>query len=121
VKGIRIVALLASLVVATAGLFAGAAQAGSGDVLTYNFEGCTGPAGTPSSFAAVRQEGAGGSFRLLDGSAIFVGLVFYDVTTGTGFSPPGLLSSGTVTVTCLAISPISGHTLVIGGFLAPPR
>lgn len=119
-KGARIVALLASLVVATAGLFAGAAQAGPSNVLTYEFEGCIGPAGAPSSFTAVREEPAAGSgFRLVDGSAIFVGLVFFDVTTGTGFRPPGLLSNGNVTVTCLAVSPISGDLLVIGGFLAP--
>ncbi len=116
-KRIRMVALLATLSLAS--LNVGVAQADSSNLLTYSFESCIGPAGAPSSFTAVREDpSAGSAFRLLDGSAIFVGLVFFDVNTGTGFSPPGLLSSGTVTVTCLTISPISGDVLVIGGFLA---
>ena len=112
------IALLTSMLLATAGLLAGAAQADPSTVLTYSFTGCTGPA--PSSFDAVREERASGSgFRLTSGEAIFVVLVFRDLVTGTAFSPPGIDVSGVATVTCMVESPISGDTLQLSGFLAP--
>ena len=93
------------------------AQHRNDPTLTYDFYDCTGPA--PSSFTAVRDYWSAGSFDLTDGTAIFVGLIFFDIDTGSEFSPPGLDVSGNVTVSCYVTSPISGDTLLIEGFLTP--
>jgi hypothetical protein len=86
---------------------------------TYFFD-CSGPAGTPTSFYAVREAGSVGSgYHLTDGTAIFVVVIFDDVTSGVSFSPPGLSQSGNVTTTCTVTSSISGDTLLLSGFLTP--
>jgi len=117
------VARLACVSLAAAGVMitiGGTAQAdpANGGTTTVSFFDCTGPPGTPSGFIAVRESGGSG-FLLRDGTAVFVGLIFDDVTTGQAFSPQGLSSSGNVTTTCTAINSVSGDTVLVSGFLAP--
>src|SRR5258708_38268594 len=40
--------------------------------LTYEFTNCSGPAGTPEAFAAVKQPGSAAALHLGDGGGIFV-------------------------------------------------
>lgn len=72
---------------------------------TYDFYGCVGPAGTPSSFTAHKTSlppvtgapvSAAAAFRLSDGSGVFVVLSFGD----ENFSPPGIGVAGNATTTC---------------------
>jgi hypothetical protein len=87
--------------------------------LTYHFFDCTGPAGTPSSFAAVRQA-AGDAWLLTNGTGIYVIQGVVDETTATTYHfPPGLSQSGKPTVTCTEIGPITGHTFLTVGFFTP--
>ena len=93
-------------VVASASAVAGAlpATAAAADPsppasLTYAFTGCTGPAGTPAAFDAVKQPGGAAGLRLTDGSAVFVLMEAVDAATGTVlFATPGLLHNGLPTV-----------------------
>jgi hypothetical protein len=98
----------------------GAARAdpNNGGTTTTSFFNCTGPPGTPSSFTAARQSGGSG-FHLSDGTAVFVGVIFADLTTGQAFSPPGLSSSGNVTTICTAMSATTGDMVQVSGFLTP--
>ena len=110
-------AACASIVAAT---FAGSARAI--DTSVYTFYDCDGPAGTPSTFTAVKTRLPGASpngvaaaaaFRLTDGSAIFVVLSF-----GQGnFSPPGIDHSGNAVVTCSVDTAVG--TFEFSGLLAP--
>lgn len=112
----RFVAPFVCAAVVVVGMTVGSARGGT--TLTYEFTGCTSPA--PSSFDAVRiDQSSGSGFRLTSGEAIFVVLVFRDLTTNTEFNPPGVAVSGVATVTCTVISPISGDTLEYSGFLRP--
>ena len=101
-------------------VLSGTAQAdpNNGGTTTTSFFNCTGPPGTPPSFTAARESGGSG-FHLSDGTAVFVGVIFADLTTGRAFSPPGLSSSGNVTTICTAISPITHDTVQVSGFLTP--
>lgn len=88
----------------------------------YDFYGCVGPAGTPTSFTAHKTSlpsaagapvSAAAAFRLTDGSAVFVVLSF-----GEGnFSPPGIGVAGNATVTC-SVDTSSG-TFEFSGMLVP--
>jgi hypothetical protein len=91
------------------------------DTSVYTFYDCDGPAGTPTTFTAVKTRlpsAAGGvsaaaAFRLTDGSAIFVVLSF-----GEGnFSPPGIGHSGNAVVTCSVDTAVG--TFDFSGLLAP--
>jgi len=103
-----------------AAAFTGSAVAA--DLSTYTFYDCDGPAGTPSSFTAVKTRlpaaspngvAAAAAFRLTDGSAIFVVLSF-----GEGnFSPPGIGQSGNAVVTCSVDTAVG--TFDFSGLLAP--
>lgn len=86
---------------------------------TYTFSDCVGPAGTPSSFTAVKTalpEATGvpassaSAFRLDDGT-VFVVLSFGDT-----FTPPGVPTSGQATVAC-TVSP-GNATPYYSGFFA---
>ena len=85
----------------------------------WSFGDCTGPPGTPSSFTASHAASSGAAFRLRDGTATFVALIFVDVTAGKEFHPPGHDSTGAVTATCTVVNPFSGHTLRLSGFFTP--
>ena len=93
-------------------------------VETYDFYGCVGPAGTPTSFTASKTSlpgaargpvAAAAAFRLDDGSAVFVVLSF-----GAGnFSPPGIAVAGNATTTC-SVSTSDG-TFEFSGILVPDK
>lgn len=100
----------------SAGSASGAAQPG-----TYKFHDCVGPAGTPSNFTAVKEYSsptshngvsAALSFRLTDGSGVFVVHAFDGVTTGKG------IPASQLTTTCLVdFAPPEG-TLPVMGFIS---
>jgi hypothetical protein len=90
--------------------------------LTFDFYDCTGPAGTPSQFSAVRVSSLSSTlaFQLTDGRGIFVVLLFRDETAGVDVRPtfaPGLVANSVVT--CSAVGPLLGHQLTVSGFFAP--
>jgi hypothetical protein len=88
--------------------------------LNFDFYACTGPAGTPAQFSAVRVSSSSSSlaFHLLDGRGIFVALQFRDETVGIDTRPifaPGL--AGNAVVTCSAVGRLFGHQLTVSGFI----
>ena len=99
-----------------------AAVAASRPPATYDFYDCVGPAGTPSTFTAVKtavppQTGhpvsAAAAFRFVDDSAVFIVLSF----GAGGFSPPGIDVSGNANTTCSVA--IDGEVWAFSGVLAP--
>jgi hypothetical protein len=101
-----------------AGSASGAAQPG-----TYSFHDCVGPAGTPSSFTAVKEYpdprsrngvSAALSFRLTDGTGVFVVEAFDGVTIAPG------IPAAKLTTTCLADFAQPVGTLPVSGFIAGP-
>jgi hypothetical protein len=124
----RFLAALAcvSAVAATTVAVAHADPANFGTV-TWTFTDCTGPAGTPTTFDAVRQEfttpdgaivGMPAIFLLNDGTAMFnpfsVTVVGDGSATNTGFTHNGLLL-----VACNTTSPVTGTQYIFTGFLTP--
>jgi hypothetical protein len=90
--------------------------------LTFELYDCTGPAGTPSQFSAVRVSSLSSTlaFELADERGIFVVLLFRDKTAGIDIRPtfaPGLVANAVVT--CSAVGPLLGHQLTVSGFFAP--
>jgi len=118
---IRGLVVAASVVVLTATTLAVAAGA-EADTRTYLFYDCSGPAGTPVSFTAVKTAipeatakltSSAAAFRLVDHSGIYNVLSF-----GEGnFSPPGISSSAAGRVVC-SVDFTIGTTQVTGN-LAP--
>lgn len=96
--------------------------AGAAEPRSYSFHDCVGPAGTPTSFTAVKEQlpasaahgvSAGVAFRLSDGSGVFIALEFGGTTIGNG------IPVGQLTTTCqVDFAPPAG-TLSVSGFLAP--
>lgn len=94
----------------------------SGALEIYDFDGCVGPAGTPTSFTATKTSlpepargpvAAAAAFRLTDGGGVFIVLSF-----GEGnFSPPGIAIAGNATTTCSVNT--SDGTFEFSGILAP--
>jgi hypothetical protein len=111
------------------GLALVAAAVGAGSALaaaqpgTYNFHDCVGPAGTPTSFTAVKEYpspssrngvSAALSFRLTSDSGVFVVEAFNGVPVA-----PGIPASN-LTTTCLADFAAPVGTLPVSGFIAGP-
>jgi hypothetical protein len=101
-----------------AGSAFGAAQPG-----LYSFHDCVGPAGTPTSFTAVKEYpspssrngvSAALSFRLTDGSGVFVVEAFDGITVAPGIPLSNL------TTTCLVDFAAPVGTLPVSGFIAGP-
>lgn len=101
-----------------AGSAFGAAQPG-----TYNFHDCVGPAGTPTSFTAVKEYSspssrngvsAALSFRLTDSNGVFVVKAFDGVTVAPG------IPDSKLTTTCLVDFAAPAGTLPVSGFIAGP-
>lgn len=116
------VALLASLVSAAGVLPAEAAWAAPStpSTLTYEFTGCTGSAGTPEAFDAVKQPGEAAALHLIDGSGIFVAIQAIDVQTGDLlFTTPGFQHNDLPTVTCSVINPRNDRLQLVTGLIAP--
>lgn len=107
-----------AMVVAAAAIGAGSA-AGAARQATYPFHDCHGPAGTPSEFTAVKENtpspngsSAAVSFRLADGSGVFVAHAFDGVTIGQG------IPADQLTTTCLVDFASPAVTLPVSGFIA---
>ena len=76
------------------------------NTLTYEFSGCTGPAGTPVAFDAVKQPGEAAALHLTDGSGNFVAMAAVDVASGDLLSAtPGFEHNDLATVTCSSDQP----------------
>lgn len=91
--------------IASATMIASTAPATGATSQTYDFYGCVGPAGTPTSFTATKTSvpevtgvpvSAAAAFHLADRSAVFVVLSFGE----DNFSPPGIGIAGNATTTC---------------------
>jgi hypothetical protein len=122
VTGYRILAVVAcvaglAVVLPVAGAWAAPSTPST---LTYEFTGCTGPAGTPSEFDAVKQPGEGAALHLTDGSRIFVVVEATDVATGDLlFTTPGFQHNDLATVTCSVINPRNESEQLVTGLIAP--
>ncbi len=76
--------------------------------LTFHFTDCSGPAGTPTTFDAVKQPGGAAALHLVQGRAIFVAVEAIDVASGDVlFTTPGFGHNGVPTVTCRLIHPVT--------------
>jgi hypothetical protein len=90
--------------------------------LTYEFTDCSGPAGTPTSFDAVKQPGEGAALHLTDGSGIFVAMAASDAVTGEVlFTTPGFEHNDLPTVTCSVVNPRNSTLQLVTGLIAPVR
>jgi hypothetical protein len=115
------VALACAAATAVGAVGVGRADPSNSGTLTYHFFNCTGPAGTPGSFDAVRQSG-GDSFLLTSGTGVFAARSYYDNTTGQQeLTPglPGLSQTGLAPVTCNEIGPESGNLFTVIGVFFP--
>jgi hypothetical protein len=119
-SSLAVAAVLAALFAVTAG--PAAAQPSNAKTLTYHFTDCSGPAGTPASFDAVKQPGGAAALHLVAGNAIFVVMRVVDEETGaTVLSVPGFDHNNVPTVTCLGIHPVTLESQWVTGILTSPR
>jgi hypothetical protein len=115
------VVVLASLAIG-AGAVGGVARAdpSTSTTLTYHFTDCSGPAGTPTTFDAVKQPSESAALQLTSGSGTFVLIEAVDVATGaTLFTTPGFNYNNLPTITCSLIHPVTGKHVLITGLIAP--
>jgi hypothetical protein len=111
--------LLAALLAVTTAPTA-AAHPSTPTTLTYHFTDCSGPAGTPITFDAVKQPGGAAALHLLDASEIFIAVEAIDVETGTTlFSTPGFEHNNLPTITCQLVHPVTTTLESVTGFIAP--
>ncbi len=90
--------------------------------LTYHLTDCTGPAGTPLSFDALKQPGGAAALHLIDGGGTFVAMAAIDVATGTTlFSTPGFERNVVPTVTCSVVHPVTNTVQLVTGIITPVR
>ncbi len=113
---------VSGLAVVGAAVWAGSAFGAARPGL-YSFHDCVGPAGTPTSFTAVKEYpsasshngvSAALSFRLADGGGVFVVEAFNGVTVAPG------IPASKLTTTCLADFAAPVGTLPVSGFIAGP-
>jgi hypothetical protein len=90
-----------------------------GGQLHAHFFACSGRAGTPASFDAVRQM-IGAPWLLTGSTAAFdVQSAFDETTDSLIFATPGFDKNGVPAVTCLFVAPLSGDTVHVSGILTP--
>jgi len=112
------VGLLAGMLTATAPL--AAAHPSTPATLTYHFTDCSGPAGTPTTFDAVKQPGSAAALHLADGSGIFIAVQAIDVASGAVlFRTPGFDHNGLPTVACQLMHPVTLTLQSVIGVIAP--
>ena len=115
----RSITALVALVAGAALPAAASAQPSTPSTLTYEFTDCSGPAGTPTDFDAVKQPGEGAALHLTDGSGIFIAVQAEDVETGTVlFTTPGFERNDLPTVTCSVVNPRNGREQLVTGLVA---
>lgn len=122
-KGLRpsVIAVACGSVFA-AGMIGGVARAAPSTpaTLTYHFTECSGPAGTPTTFDAVKQPSEAAGLQLTNGSGTFVLVEAIDPVTGnTLFTTPGFKKNKLPTITCNLIHPVTGADVIVTGFIAP--
>jgi hypothetical protein len=95
---------------------------------TWTFTNCTGPAGTPTMFDAVRQEfttpndaivGMPALFLVTSGTELFQVYQFTNLDTGASGTANGFTQNGLLLVTCNTTSPVTGTHYLFTGFLTP--
>jgi hypothetical protein len=96
--------------------------------VTWTFTNCTGPAGTPTTFDAVRQEfttptnsivGMPALFLLTSGTELFNPFMVTNLDTGGSGTNPGFDQNNLLLVTCNTTSPVTGTHYLFTGFLTP--
>ena len=95
---------------------AGAALAAPPSSQAWDFENCTGPSGTPTSFSTWRAPSVGNALHLVDGSGTFVVIYSYNEDLGVLSVPvvtPGMKT--TAVVQCSTIGPLLGFHLTVWG------
>jgi hypothetical protein len=94
----------------------------------WTFTNCSGPAGTPTTFDAVRQEfttpsdfivGMPALFLLTSGTSLFNPFMVTVVDTGASGTNPGFVQNDLLLVTCSTTSPVTGTRYIFTGFLTP--
>lgn len=116
------VALLALVGGGAASPAAASADPSTPRTLTYELTDCSGPAGTPTSFDAVKQPSQGAALHLTEGRGVFIAVRAVDVETGELlFATPGFERNGLATITCSLVNPRSGRTQLVTGRIAPAR
>ena len=117
----KVKALTAALAGAAAFTVAAAPAQADAPAETWDFSGCTGPAGTPTSFSGWRTSASrGSSIHLLDGGT-FVVLYAYNEDAGQYNHPvlsPGLTMAAVVR--CSTIGPKFGVHFTVWGHLLGP-
>jgi len=96
---------------------------------TWTFTNCTGPAGTPTTFDAARQEfttppqsggfvtGMPAVFLLAGGAEVFQVYMVTNLDTGATGTANGFDHNGLLLVTCVTTSPVTGTNYQFTGFL----
>jgi len=120
----------ASAMAATTAAVAQADPANSGTTI-WTFTNCTGPAGTPTTFDAARQEfttppqsggfitGMPDVFLSSSGSELFLVFMATNLDTGVTGTSSGFDHNGLLLVSCETTSPFSGTHYLFTGFLTP--
>ena len=115
-----IIALLALVAGAAVAASAASADPPTPSTLTYEFTDCTGPAGTPTHFDAVKQPGGAAALRLTNSSGVFIAVKAVDVETETVlFATPGFEQNNLPTVTCSVVNPTNGREQLVTGLIVP--
>jgi len=110
----------ALLLAASVGVGTVLAQPSTSATLTFAFTDCVGPAGTPSSFEAVKQPGNAAAMHLTDGSGNFIVTGAVDMATGvTLFDTPGMARNGLPLISCDSVHPVTNRAARVSGFLTP--
>jgi len=113
------VSMLAVMLAITTGP-AAAAHPSTPTTLTYRFTDCSGPAGTPATFDAVKQPGGAAALHLVDTNGIFIAVQAIDVASGTLlFTTPGFEHNNLPTVACQLIHPVTLSLQSVIGVIAP--
>ena len=88
--------------------------------LTYEFTACTGAAGTPTHFDAVKQPGGAAALHLTGGKGVFIAVQAVDVETGAVlFTTPGFKQNHLMTLTCSVENPTNGREQLVTGLIVP--
>jgi hypothetical protein len=115
-----IIALLALVAGAALSAAAASADPSTPSTLTYEFTDCTGPAGTPTQFDAVKQPGEAAALHLTDGSGVFIAVQAVDIETrAVLFTTPGFQENDLTTVTCSVVNPRNGREQLVTGLIVP--
>ena len=115
-----IIALLALVAGAALPAAPASADPSTPSTLTYEFTACSGPAGAPTQFDAVKQPGGAAALHLTGSSGVFIAVQAVDVETGAVlFTTPGFQQNDLPTVTCSLMNPTNDREQLVTGLLVP--